>query len=456
MRKLVLASALVLSTATLIWAQGFDGGLTSMIGRKPETATLIRKLPPVVQVAASTMKVEAFSARSVPGDVQNIFLTKMRAEILTDHDHRIRIDNNDPQIIFRCSITGYELVERRRQAKVGNEIKRYLSVIGNMEASIEILDVKRTPLHAANLKHHYEEEFDESTGSKVTSWIPKRGERIPTPQERQSNLVEGLARKAAQAIVPIAEEIQVQLPKGKPFEEFRKLAQAGRWGPALEAAEKVPTFKDLDDESYKYYAQAVANEGLAYTQAKEVSEINDFLSRAQGLFTKAKETNRKEKKFLPNEIRVQESLDHILAIEDAKTRIAKGPKKEDASSAPSSNEYNNQYLVTLHKKGRSDKFILNEIKTVADAKFDDSPVGKNALFDAGLSEDVVMAVSTRMSEERAKRRTTPRQIAAPAPPPAATTQTPPPAARPVSGVKPRTAQKPAAVVNNTVAPAVKQ
>ena len=424
MRQLYLSVVVLLGAAAAAHGQGFGGGINIL--SRPDFAYLTRKLPPVISnLPGSTLKLEATATQSVPREVLDVLITRTRAEILKDRDRKIRFDDNNSDVNLRCRVTGWELVAQERNVQNGNKVERYLRIIGNVQATVEVFNGRtRIPLDSANLKNHYEEEFDMSTGAS-TNWLKNLGTgkksatRLPTPQEQQSMLMDGLAKKIAQRVVPIEEEVVIAIPKGKKFDEIKKAAQAKRWGEVVEMAEKMEPFPKPDDDAYRQYIIGVGHEVLAYQPGKGAKEIQDELSTAQSAYLKAKEMKREEKKFQDPNLRVQESIDHVIAILDvmkqSTVRDVEKPKGPPRT-------FSNDYLIYLHNDlKRSEKFIINQIETAADPKLDDSPAGQDALFRGGLSEDVVMAVSRRMAAVRSGNK-------AALPPSAAPATTPPPPA----------------------------
>lgn len=449
-------SAGLLFGCSLAMGQGFTGGVLSKLNpwATPDFAYLTRKLPPIIsELPGKKVSFEASAASSsVPQDVLTVLVTRTKAEILKDRERGITLEERNPDVRLQCQVTSWELTEQNRTETVGNNTRQLKRIIGNVAATVVILNGQsQTSLDSENLIHHYEEEFDVASGMSNHWWknvrAGKSGGRIPTPDEQRSLLMEGLAKKIAQRVVPIKEEVAIALPKGKKFSEIKTLAENKRWGQVLEVAEKMEPFREPDDDAYRQYIIGVGHEAMAYTQAQDPKAIQDELSRAQTQYSKAKETNRGEKKFLDPDMRVQESLDHVIKL----IAISAGVKGEPApapTAAPT--EFNNDYLVHLFKSlRRSEKFIINQIETANDPKFDDSPAGQDFLFKQGLSEDVVMAVSKRMSSERGKKSGTAadsganRVVGNPAPAtppaaPAATTPTTAPTTTPSATTTPRT------------------
>jgi hypothetical protein len=387
-------------------AQGF-----TLLGTRLETVVISRKLPPIVNLTGTSVKIVVSKTPSVPQEVADVLLSKTRAEILKDQARSFRLDDQNPETIIRCHVTGFELTEQHTTQQVGNQTSTSLVVIGNMEASVEIVDTQNRGLDSDNLHHKYEQTFPLTgpTGG-IFGSLPgkKQAPRIPTNEERRSMVVEGLARKIAQRVVPIAEPVEVPLPRGKAFEDVRRLAEAKRWGAVLEAAEKIPPFPKKDDDAYRTYAIGMANEAMAYTDAKDANQVQDYLSRAQTFYDQAKEGKHDEKFFSPPSIRVQESLDHCLAIQNA-LRVKQavtgnkdaGGKSGPAAPAgkPAAEMVNNEYLIELKKKGASDKLLMVEIQDAADPKFDITPVGISHLVEAKLSDDVILAVRAKMRKK---------------------------------------------------------
>ena len=104
-------------------------------------------------------------------------------------------------------------------------------------------------------------------------------ERLPTDSEWKSSLVEGLATKVANRIVPVDEEFVVMLPGEKEFSQVCDMAKAGRWGDVQERLETAAPMSG-HAEAYRQYVLGVSSEAIAYSDAGSADKAVDLLNKA--------------------------------------------------------------------------------------------------------------------------------------------------------------------------------
>jgi hypothetical protein len=336
--------------------------------------TLVRKLPPIINVKDASFRIEASStSNTVPPDVVNTLITKTRGLLLKDRDRSLRLDDTNPNYTLRCKVTGFELTQQQRSVGTGNQVSNYVFVIGTIEATVEVLDSSKGALDSDNLKSHFEREYLVGGMGNVFDRSKNAKGRVPTPLEQRDLVVEGLAAKVAQHLVSVEEDVEIRLPYPASFKEMQELARRKRWVELQEAAQRMtPPKKKEEDDSYRLYMLGLSYEGLAYDKAKSDPEAaKDLLTKAFATYSDAKQKKIKESYFVQPEIRSQESLDSYIAIEHFKklasvaNRAAvsptpsvqnvavgtppPGPKK---SSIPS--EWNNEAVIALKKQGLPD------------------------------------------------------------------------------------------------------
>lgn len=406
MQSLYITMLLVLISSTCVYGQGFGNPWNPL--RRPTFAPLSRTLPPVVAVSDSSVKLDIKSTGSTPQEVVSILSTQIKGEISgAARTSNIRWNDTNPDLTIRCVVTGFELVEQNRVEGTGSNGRAILAVIGNIFATIEVFNHRATPpavIHGSNITHKYEEEFDVKTG-KASSWNPfQKADRIPTNQERIAMLTQFLARRVAQRIVPIEDTFYVPLVLGGPFKEARSLAESQRWGDMVTVAKTMKQFDKPADNAYIHYTRGLAEEAMAYTKLSDPNMIQESLGIALSEYSKARKLQPKEVRFLQAEIRARESLEQYEALTNPPDPVEKpdGPEPKAVSDV-----FDNSYLIQQKSAGRSDEYLMNRIRTVADPKFDDSPKGEEELFNNGMSEAVVLAVSERMAAIRAGAKTAP-------------------------------------------------
>jgi len=404
----------------------FTGGVKGKITlAKPQTVALTRKLPPVIDLAGARIKIAVTKAASVKDDPIDIMATKLRAVLLKDRGRGISLDDPNPDTELRCRVTAFELADERQQKQIGSDLNTYTVVLGNMEATVEIFDLKSgRALDSENLKNHYEKWF--LTGVTQTGRFVLPGkkpkvsddDRLPTNSERMSAVVEGMATKIAQRLVPIDDRFDVEMPLG--YKEMESYAKAGNWGALKEKAESMPPLPKAEDDSCRLYLVGLSSEAIAYGQA-DPQKAQDLLVNAASAYQKAKDGNKSEDRFNEPISRVQQSLERYISLERIarlhKTSQSRGVKVSaaDPPSAPSAAPapapagaiaepvgasaklvYNNQYLIKLKSQGTSDKLILSEIQDADPPQFDISPNGMAQLTAAKFTDDVILAVKAKM------------------------------------------------------------
>jgi hypothetical protein len=437
-RSFRIISRSLVPAVLLISAGGTGYGQFKDFFHQEQTMTLVRKLPPIINVKEASFKIEASSTSpTVPRDVVDTLITKTRGLLLKDRDRSLRLDDSNPNYTLRCKVTGFELTQQRRSEGQGNQVVNFEAVIGTIEATVEVLDSTKGALDSDNLKSHFEREYILNGGGPLSfpGTRPKAAEgRIPTPLEQRDLVVEGLAAKVAQRLVSVEEDVTIDLPIGGSFKDLQEMARRKRWVELQEAAEKMGPPKKDEDDSYRLYMLGLAYEGLAYDKAKaEPEAAKDLLTKAFGSYTDARNKKPKERYFIEPEIRSQESLDSYIAIEHFQklASVAKsqpGPVPDPVVSkgvAPvptptpitqqASNDWNNQALINLKKQGLPDATLVTLINTAPDPKFDVSPRGVMELTTNGLGS-VLNAVLARMQGAAApKPRPAPRAPVQPQP-----------------------------------------
>ena len=415
------------STYPVSGSSCFSGGVLKTIERsKPPTVALTRKLPPVVDLAGARVKiVVSKTANVVKDDPIDVMATKLRAVLLKDRGRGISLDDPHPDTELRVKVTTFELTEQQQTRPNGNVENSYTVILGNMESTVEVFDLKSgRALDSENLKDHYEKWFligTKSSGRGISNPLahkPKvsNDDRLPTQSERVSDVVEGMANKIAQRLVPIDDRFDVELPMG--FKDLESYAKAGNWGALKEKAESMTPLPKAEDDSCRLYLVGLANEAIGYKES-DPRKAQDLLVAAADAYQKAKDSNKSEDKFNEPINRAQQSLERYITLEKISRLHAasqsRGVKVSDAGPEPAAAAptpaptgpapvgaaaklvYDNAYLIKLKSGSKaSDKLLISEIDDADPAQFDISPNGIAQLVNAGMSEDVVLAVKKKM------------------------------------------------------------
>ena len=388
----------------------------------------------MVDLAGARIRINVTKTPSVNEDPMDVMQTKLRAVLLKDRGRGISLDDPHPDTELRVKVTTFEVSNGPQTKKNSNETDTYMVYVGNMEATVEIFDLKSgRALDSENLKDHYEKWFQ--TGAQQAPQQPgKTGkaasitgvfghkpktsteDRQPTRSEQISDIVEGMANKIAQRLVPIDDRFDVDLPSG--FKDLESYAKAGNWGAMKEKAESMTPLAKAEEDSCRLYLVGLSSEAIAY-QEKDSKVAQDLLVAAADAYQKAKDENPGEEKFNVPINRAQQSLERYIALGKI-ARMHQGPQSRgitvsEASTSPAPSQpapasgsapvgaaatmvYDNAYLIKLKNisKGPSNTLILGEIKDAEPPQFDISPNGIAQLIGAGFGEDVISAVKAKM------------------------------------------------------------
>jgi hypothetical protein len=123
-------------------ASCFESGFKKWLGSKVETVALTRKLPPVIDLAGSRIRITVTRTQSVPNEAVDILTTKLRAELLKDRTRGLSLGDSNPDTELRCKVTSFELAEQHQNRKSGDVNEMYTVLIGNVEASVEVYELK--------------------------------------------------------------------------------------------------------------------------------------------------------------------------------------------------------------------------------------------------------------------------------------------------------------------------
>jgi len=239
-------------------AQGF-GGFGSTIGlKRPKEAVLKRILPASVNLNQKRIKVLAIPASpTIPQDLLTILRTKLVTSI--QKDSRFIVDDRNPETLLNFTVTNY-YVEPRTFAASGN-IPACTFYTGKIEASYQAVEVgTEAPLDSENLLHAISEEGVRSTTKLLSLHRPTGGcgtQAKQTANEARDELVDGIVTEMSR--------------RAAPFEESLVISQ--RWAKLLEDAEKMDPLPKAEDDAYRRYLIGLANEALAYQDAKDAADL---------------------------------------------------------------------------------------------------------------------------------------------------------------------------------------
>ena len=277
----------------LVNAQGF-GGLGGF--KKAREAELTRMLPASVNLNEKRIKVVALEAASnIPKDLVAILRTKWVTAV--QKDPRFILDERNPETELRFTITNYYVEGNTFAGASGVPPCTFFT--GKIEASYQAVDPgTEATLDSENLSYAVTQEGVRSTGGPLGGLRSSRGGcgtgGKTSQNEARDALVDGLVAEMSQRATPFEETLTVPVP-GSKLEPLSALAESQRWAKLLEDAEKTDPLPKPGDDAYRAYLIGLANEALAYQDAKDASEL-EKARRGDVTSDKAKQSLAQEEK----------------------------------------------------------------------------------------------------------------------------------------------------------------
>lgn len=314
----------------------------------------------------------------------------------------------EPQIRIELTVLRNQLADRW-ETKVERE-RRQIGIGVNGQSRFQAVEVEaRFQVIAYDVAVSFEI-LEAGTGAFLGSGtveVPfegrfRDGAKAPAAAKLEKDaigkVVGGIAGRITQVRAPIA----VPLPEGR-LEALIALARAGQWESYRAAAAALAPSPDPQDEAYRQYALAAANEALAYAAAGE-SDRAEYLKLAENqyqaaiaahpgepMFTrKIEATDRTAAVAAPLE-RVRAALAALRPSETASLPVAPAP----AVAAPASRAaggggaMDNAAVIRLVREGSGGYAILKAIKAAPELAFDFSPEGLAELAAAEVDPKII-------------------------------------------------------------------
>jgi hypothetical protein len=375
-------------------------------GMRRMEVSLTRKIPSAVSLTGITkVRLEAKSQGQVPPQVADIFRSRLQAEMFKDS--RLVDERTSPDLVVEGAITGFSLGTKNVQrstfdpvAKRNNVYYDHL-VSGQVSVSYRAIGARdKKALDSGNFRFGFEQEFLPN-GDPYREWFRKGKnevfKKLPGNDEAYQFLVDGIVREVTKRLVPVDETISVPMARGK-LEPASKLGQAARWGAMLEAVEKMPAFPSAEDEAFRQYSIALANEALAY-QETDRGRIEEMLAKAALGYKKALQGKPGEEVFEQAQNRMASySGPAETAAPTATTGDALDRSAAAAPAQPGS--LTNADLIRFAQEKFSDDFILEAVTAAEHPAFDLSTDSLIELKRAGVSERVIKALRDRMAKAK--------------------------------------------------------
>jgi tetratricopeptide (TPR) repeat protein len=393
-------------------------------GFSKERVTLVRKLPGLVHLAGTTIKVKV-TGHEGQSDLARNLQALLETEFLKD-DSRLRVSETSPSAVVTCQIISYShpkptITTRPGLAtgKTAAKSQDYMRVTGSLNLSFQAKSANGQMLGSDNVTAKYDEEFDSSGNTasqgvlgtmssawkRVTGGASSESLNPPTDDELQSRLMADAVRQIAIHIVNTREPVEVFLAKKLgAIDAGDKQAQAGLWQRALETFETAPPLAKLSDDAYRLYNIGVAYEALAY-QAEDEATAMKYLDEAAINYGKAIDAKPAEKYFLQPQMRIETAIAHyrkLEAQENEKTPPAaarNGSVSTKAGAPPSA--LTNAKVIAMVKSGVDDDTVAQTIRVSKAVSFDLSAAGRQSLTDGGVSAHVLTAMKSRAAQKPA-------------------------------------------------------
>ncbi len=290
-----LLPIVLLAPASSLDAQGF-GGLVGM--KSVKYAAIKRLLPATVNLNQKRINIQAIGTGKIDPEMPKILETKLIT--LIQKDKRFVYDQRNPETLLKFTITNYYVEQRQLQVAGSNPPQSCTVWTGKIEASYQAVEAGTgIVMDSENLVHAVTADQPKSVsvfrrvapGTKSGSCGTNAK---ATQNEARDDLADGIVALMAQRAAPSEETINVPVPGGK-LEPLSALAISGRWSTLLEEAEKAEHLPKPADDAYRVYLIALANEALAYQDAKD-AETLEITRRSDISSDKAKQSMAQEDK----------------------------------------------------------------------------------------------------------------------------------------------------------------
>lgn len=410
---------------SVTYAQGF--------GKVKKHVTLHRKLPRVVHLTGTGIKVKVTSSDSRHPTVAQHLREVLEAELMKN-DQRLTVNGAKPDVLISCALTNVTMADPQTVTKTvvsdrGSRNLRDMTtqqrvdrVSGSLNITYRATEVRSgRVLDSDNVVAKYLEEFDQGGEKASKSWhdmIKKPLKMIPGKQSAdestppsQSELEEILVQRAASQIaarlVNTDEAVSVNLARGK-LDSANKLAESGLWNRMLETLETTTPFPKREDDAYRLYNIAVAYEALAYN-AEDLKTARKFFEQAAINYGKAIDARPDEKYFVKPQNRIQTAIAHYKKLEQQPSALAQAPAPVIERSVPSptakgaGGPLTNDQVIQLAKAGLDEDNLIATIKQAPAVQFNFSVDAQVQLVENGVKGKVLSAMRERAQPRPARR-----------------------------------------------------
>jgi len=410
--------------AALIAADAAEAQFRRGMLQSSTEVTLYPHTPPAILLPAGPLQVETRNQSRASSRVTTR-LRELFGRQVTENDERLEVAEKGGMPV---AVTLVEWTETRRSSTKYVSEKRQTgtrqvrekdgsyktepvyeygrnkpSVVIEAEAVLRV-EVRRraggTPMADETVRQTYSDEVLVEAG-------------VPSREEVEDSLLDGVVRRGAGRISPGRTGARVPLARSDDVDKLNAIAEERRWPEWLTALEAVKPHKDRKRDAYRLHNLAVAHEAIAYASS-QVEDWQARLTLAQNLMAQATQLNPGEEYFTRAATRLVQSIEAYqrLAQMYAEVAAATPPTRErvvSADAAPPARErsappaagavaappMSNQDVIDLRAAGLDDTNLLAAIKEARTVQFDLSPAGLKALLSAKVSNAVIAAMRAR-------------------------------------------------------------
>jgi hypothetical protein len=344
-----------------------------------------RAIPPAVQLAGERVAVKVSGSGEGSPFSQRLHL-ELEKE-LAARSGRL-VDRGKPESLVEVKILRNELADRWETRS--RQERRHVGVDSsgkNIYQRMEVTEPQRVLVRSFSASWQVSQVATGAILGSGTIEAPfegsfPEGQKAPEPASLETEAIVKTVAEILQQIAPGREEIAVLLPEGR-LEPAKKLAAAGDWSRYRETVEAMAPSQQPEEEAYRLYALATANEALAYAAADPAERLK-FLELAEGQYQQAIAANPGEKQFIRKNEAAAPPVERVkaaLAVV-SKTEIAKAP-------AAGGEVMDNAALVRMAREGKGSYAMLTAIKAAPERAFDLSPAGLAELSEAGVDPKII-------------------------------------------------------------------
>jgi len=154
------AKILAVGTVVLLFSRPASPDFWTLNKQPAQIVKIVGKLPPVAMREGKTVRFEPeIAGQSIPANAATALRARIQTLLQSPQAGGIQLVDGAADTVIKCIITGYEQRQLKGDRDVGNKHEQIVTWIGNIEASVQVLDSRSNPLDSANIKYHLENDF---------------------------------------------------------------------------------------------------------------------------------------------------------------------------------------------------------------------------------------------------------------------------------------------------------